>query len=84
MGAFSSFIGLALGLLLLLVIQQAFLFTGAGIASLFLQQGRLAWVLPVGTVLGIVSVALGSSLLGALRPALWAGRIHPAEALRME
>ena len=84
MGLYSTVMGLAAGLVLLVVVQRSVLFTGAGVASLFLQQGRLAWALPAGAVLGIFGVALISSLMGALRPALWAGRIDPAEALRTE
>ena len=82
MGLASSVVGMAVGLSTLVAGRAFFLFRGAGVASLFLEQGRLAWNLNVSSALAIVAVALLSSLTGALRPALYAGRIRPAEALR--
>ncbi|MFP4180437.1 MAG: ABC transporter permease [Spirochaetaceae bacterium] len=49
--------------------------------TLFFTQGRLFWQLSLSAGLLIVILVAGASVLGSLRSALKAGKMHPAEAL---
>jgi putative ABC transport system permease protein len=84
MGAVATGIGLAVGILLLLIARTVPVSEGQGPVSLFLVDGRLSWSLPLGAIAVLVSTGLVSSLSGALRPALRASRMRPVEALQQE
>ena len=52
--------------------------------TLFFTQGRLPWAVSGPGLAAIAALAIGASVLGALRAAVRAGRVHPVEALRHE
>jgi len=51
------------------------------IATLFLTQGRLSWILPGWAILSIAALVIVSSILGSVRSSLRAGGMRPVEAL---
>jgi ABC-type lipoprotein release transport system permease subunit len=73
--------GLVLGVAILEGLRNWASFSPNVVTSLFLTRGRLPWLLPAGSLLLIAGVVVVSSLLGALRAALKAGRLSPVEAL---
>ncbi len=87
----SLFLGLAgvilggvVGVGCLSAVERFVLFPERAWSTLFFVGRRLSWLLPADALAGIAGLALGASLLGALRSAVRAGMVRPVDALRQE
>jgi putative ABC transport system permease protein len=83
LGVISTGIGGVLGFIGLTWLQQA-RFAGLDAITLFLDQGRLSWSLPLPWVFSIFAIVILASVLGCLVSALRAAKLSPVEALRQE
>ena len=84
LGAGGVMIGATAGIAALAAVQHWGDFGTQTWATLFLVRSRLHWHVPLAALGGIAALAVLSSLVGCLRAAVRAGRVHPAEALRQE
>jgi putative ABC transport system permease protein len=84
LGVTSVVIGTFTGIGILAAIGRWADISFAGVTSLFLVQGRLAWYVPFRWVILITLVAVGSSLAGALKPSMKASAMSPVDALRQD
>jgi putative ABC transport system permease protein len=82
LGVTSTLIGVLLGVLLLSVGSPAIDFRLIPYSELFLINNTLQWQVSPYWIALIFLVVTGSSIFGALRPAVRAARIQPVEALR--
>lgn len=82
LGLAGVILGMALGVILLSGIGFFVEFPPNAATTLFLTQGRLTWRLPAWVIGFTALLSIGASVFGALRAALSAGRVEPAEALR--
>ncbi len=84
LGALGLVFGGALGMGLLESVRRLFDFSGYAWAEVFLVQGRIQWALPSEWLVVIGAAVVVTCVLGAVKPAVGAGRLNPVEALREE
>ncbi|AHC16474.1 ABC transporter permease [Salinispira pacifica] len=84
LGVTSLLLGMFMGVLVLSAIHAWLDFSFAGFATLFLENGRVAWKLPAVWLVSIALITLAASLVGALRPSIDASRLAPVDAMRQE
>jgi ABC-type lipoprotein release transport system permease subunit len=84
LGLAGVILGGALGVGSLAAVEQFVQFPDRVWSTLFFVGRRLRWILPLEALAAIAALALGASLLGALRSAVRAGMVRPVDALRQE
>lgn len=84
LGVTSLVIGMFTGVLALMGVHAWLDFSFAGFATLFLENGRVAWQLPVEWLMAIAGVSIAASIAGALKPSILASRLAPVDAMRQE
>jgi ABC-type lipoprotein release transport system permease subunit len=84
LGLSGVILGSVAGIATLEAVRLGLDFSGRGWARLFLIDGRLEWTLPAAAVFATAGLAVGASVIGALRAAVRAGFIRPVDALSRE
>ncbi len=84
LGGLGVILGFALGLGLLAGVSTWVEFDPNAFTTLFFTRGRLPWRVPLWGAVAIAALAIGASVIGALRAAIRAGWVDPVEALRHE